>query len=178
MSPRSFFFEATLWVPRPVEEVFPFFADPRNLETITPSWLNFKLLTPLPVEMRVGALIDYRLRLHGIPISWQTEITQWEPPLRFVDIQRRGPYRKWVHYHNFLQRNGGTEVQDQVEYQMFGGALLNRLFVKSDVERIFSYRRRVLTQFLEARPEEPGFREDRGSPAERFSISEGGRFRT
>lgn len=178
MSPRSFFFETTLWVPQPVEEVFPFFADPRNLETITPSWLNFRLLTPFPVEMRVGALIDYRLRLRGIPIHWQTEITLWEPPVRFVDIQRRGPYRRWIHYHNFLQRNGGTEVQDQVEYQMIGGALLNRLFVKSDVERIFSYRRRVLTHFLEVLPGESGTRAARNAPVEASSPSEGGRTRT
>jgi ligand-binding SRPBCC domain-containing protein len=137
---RTFDFSCEQWLPRPLAEVFPFFAAARNLGTITPPWLRFEVLTPEPIEMRVGALIDYRLRWHGLPLPWRTEITAWEPPHRFVDRQLRGPYRLWVHDHRFEERDGGTLVSDRVTYAVPGGALAERLFVRQDVEAIFAFR--------------------------------------
>lgn len=129
-----------VWLPRPIHEVFPFFGDARNLERITPPWLRFNVLTPGEIVMRPGTIIDYRLKLRGIPLAWRSEITAWEPPHRFVDEQRKGPYRLWVHEHRFSERNGGTRAEDIVQYAVLGGELLHRLFVKRDVERIFDYR--------------------------------------
>lgn len=137
-------FSSEIWLPRRPEEVFGFFADARNLQTITPGWLNFVILTAGPISMHVGTLIDYRLRIHGFPVNWRTEITIWEPPYRFVDQQKRGPYRLWIHEHRFLTQAGGTLCTDHVRYAMFGGALVNRLFVRRDVEAIFAFRREVL----------------------------------
>jgi ligand-binding SRPBCC domain-containing protein len=129
-----------LFLPRPLETVFPFFADAGNLEIITPPWLRFEILTPRPITMGTGAFIDYRLRLRGIPLRWQSEITAWEPPHRFVDEQRRGPYRTWIHEHTFVACDGGTEVRDFVRYGVPGGWLADRLLVRRDVRRIFEYR--------------------------------------
>jgi len=143
---KNFLFSTELWLPRPREEVFPFFADARNLEIITPPWLRFETLTPGPIEMRPGARIDYRLRVHGLPIRWQTEIAEWQPPHRFVDQQLRGPYHLWHHTHTFLERNGGTLCRDEVLYRPRGGPLINWLFVRRDVEKIFAYRQQILTQ--------------------------------
>lgn len=127
--------------PWKAEELFPFFANASNLETITPPWLGFRILTPLPITMGSGAEIDYRLTLHGIPIRWTTRITAWEPPRRFVDEQVRGPYRVWRHEHSFEPLEGGTLMTDRVEYAHLGGPLLERLLVRPDVERIFRWRR-------------------------------------
>lgn len=127
-----------------IEELFPFFAEAENLEAITPPWLRFKILSPLPIEMREGALIRYRIRLHGIPISWTTKITAWEPPTRFVDEQQSGPFRSWIHEHTFEEKNGRTIARDHVMYEVPGGALINRLLVRPDLEKIFDYRQEVL----------------------------------
>jgi ligand-binding SRPBCC domain-containing protein len=97
-----------------------------------------------PIEMKPGTRIDYRLRLHGIPLRWQSEITTWEPPHRFVDQQRRGPYPLWVHEHTFLEQYGGTLARDHVEYKVPGGSLINRLLVRPDLEKIFKYRHQRL----------------------------------
>jgi ligand-binding SRPBCC domain-containing protein len=142
MNPKVFCSE--IWLPRPREEVFDFFADAGNLQTLTPDWLDFSVLTPAPIPMRAGAVIDYRLKLHGISIRWQSEITAWEPPRRFVDEQRRGPYRLWIHEHCFETREGGTRVIDRVRYAVPGGRLIDWLFVRRDVERIFQFRREKL----------------------------------
>ena len=139
---------ACMTLPRPRTEVFTFFADPGNLETLTPPWLRFHILTPQPVIMRVGALIDYRLRVHGLPVRWQSEITAWEPPVRFVDEQRRGPYRVWIHEHTFEEGDGGTEVWDRVRYIVLGGRLVNRLLVRRDLRAIFSFRQKRLREIL------------------------------
>src|SRR5690348_414160 len=121
---NHFVFESELWLPRPRDAVFAFFADADNLETITPPWLRFEILTSKPITMRPGALIDYRLRIHGIPIRWQTEIAEWSPPHRFVDIQLRGPYTLWHHTHTFEEQDGGTLCRDLVRYRPLGGALM------------------------------------------------------
>lgn len=142
---------AELWLPQPRDLVFTFFADARNLEAITPPLLHFEIVTPSPIFMRVGARIDYRLRLHGIPLRWQSEITAWDPPLRFVDEQRRGPYRQWIHTHEFEERDGGTLCRDHVVYAVPGGRIINWLLVRRDVERIFTYRQTVLRRQFPAR---------------------------
>lgn len=129
---------------QPREAVFPFFADAMNLQMITPPWLHFEVTTPHPITMQAGCLIDYKLRLHYVPIRWRTEISVWEPPFRFVDRQLRGPYSLWVHEHTFVEVEGGTLVRDQVEYQSMGGPLVHALFVRSDLIKIFEFRRTAL----------------------------------
>jgi len=148
---RTFTFESTQELPAPLEAVFRFFADATNLETITPPWLRFRVTTPQPIEMGEGTLIDYRLRIRGVPVRWQSEITDWDPPHRFVDRQLRGPYRRWVHTHVFEPTADGTLVRDAVEYAVPGGGLVNRLLVRPDVERIFAYRRETLAGLFPAR---------------------------
>ena len=149
---KRYIFKTEQWLPRPLEEVFPFFADAGNLEILTPPWLHFKILTSGPIEMKPGALIAYRLRLHGVPIHWQSEITAWDPPYRFVDEQRRGPYRLWTHEHTFAHRDGGTVIKDRIEYAVPGGALVQKHFVAPDLERIFDYRRRRLHEIFGSIP--------------------------
>jgi ligand-binding SRPBCC domain-containing protein len=140
-------FTTEQWLPRTPEELFPFFADAKNLEELTPDWLRFKILNP-PGSIREGTRIDYRLRLHGIPLRWQSEITVWDPPRRFVDVQRSGPYRTWIHEHRFEPRNGGTVIQDQVQYAPIGGELVRRLLVAPDLEKIFRFRRERLERLF------------------------------
>ena len=137
-------FETELWLPVPREKVFPFFADARNLEVITPPWLNFTVLTPGEIPMRAGAIIDYKLRIHGLPVRWRTEITDWKPPFKICDEQLRGPYRRWTHLHTFEERDGGTLCYDRVFYVVPGGALVNHFFVRHDVKKIFDYRAEAL----------------------------------
>jgi ligand-binding SRPBCC domain-containing protein len=141
---RTYSFDTELWLPIPREELFHFFADARNLQEITPPWLRFEVLNRGPIEMKPGTRIDYRLCLHGIPLRWQSEITTWEPPYRFVDQQRRGPYPFWVHEHTFLEQYGGTLARDHVEYGVPGGSVVNRLLVRPDLEKIFKYRHQRL----------------------------------
>ena len=132
-------------LPRPPQALFPFFGDALNLEAITPPWLGFRVVTPEPVEMGAGTLIEYRLRLHGVRIRWRTTIAVWNPPHRFVDVQLSGPYRMWHHTHDFAPGpDGGTVMTDTVRYALpFGplGELAHRLLVKRDLERIFDFRR-------------------------------------
>jgi ligand-binding SRPBCC domain-containing protein len=127
-------------VPRPREEVFAFFSDALNLERITPPWLQFRVITPAPIQMQVGTEIDYRIRIRVIPARWRSRITVWEPPKRFVDEQVRGPYRIWIHEHRFSDESTGTACEDHVQYAPPGGALINMLFVERDIRNIFSYR--------------------------------------
>jgi ligand-binding SRPBCC domain-containing protein len=137
-----------LWLPRPLAEIFPFFADAANLEKITPPWLSFHVVTPAPIEMRPGALLDYQIKVHGIPIRWRTEIVTWEPPHRFVDVQLTGPYRLWHHTHTFVEKDGGTLCTDDVRYWPRGGRIINALFVRRDVATIFAYRRKRLGEMF------------------------------
>ena len=136
----TFHLARRIWLPRPRDEVFPFFADAANLDRLTPPWLHFRVVTPPPIRMAVGTKIAYRLRLHGVPIRWESEITEWDPPHGFVDEQRRGPYRLWSHHHLFEEVDGGTVSSDLVRYGVFGGRLVDRLFIRRDLERIFDYR--------------------------------------
>ena len=129
----------------PPSEVFPFFADARNLEAITPPLLSFRLLTPDPVTMGVGTFLQYALRLHGVPVRWDTLIQEWDPPERFVDVQVRGPYRLWHHTHELLPVDGGaaTLMRDTVRYALpfgFFGEVARRTVVRPDLEAIFAFR--------------------------------------
>src|SRR5689334_5534847 len=121
--PHTYLLEQTQNIPRPLEEVFDFFSRAENLETLTPDSVRFKILTPLPIEMKAGTLIDYQIRISGIPVKWRTEIIEWEPGKRFRDIQLFGPYNKWDHLHVFESIPGGTRMKDYVEYQMPLGPL-------------------------------------------------------
>jgi len=137
-------FQCELWLPLPPDQLFPFFADAANLDAITPSWLHFQIVTPLPIAMKTGALIDYRLRVRGLPVRWRTRISAWQPPYRFMDEQLRGPYRQWIHEHTFEAREGGTLARDRVCYAVPLDFLLHRWFVRPDIERIFRFRSEAL----------------------------------
>ena len=145
---RVFNFHNEVCVPTSVDETFEFFADAHNLERLTPSLLRFEILTPSPIEMKAGTLIDYRLRVRGVPLRWQSEITVWEPPYRFIDEQRKGPYSLWVHEHTFRAETDGTIAEDHLQYAVPGGTLINRLFVSGDVRKIFEFRSQRLLQIL------------------------------
>ena len=138
-------------LPGPPADVFAFFADAGNLEAITPPLLRFRVVTPVPIVMGPGTLIRYRLRVHGVPLGWLTEITRWEPPHRFVDEQRTGPYALWQHTHTFEADGEETIMRDVVRYRIgFApvGTLANALVVRRDVERIFDYRAERVAQLL------------------------------
>lgn len=159
---RCFVLDRGVTVPAPIQDVFPFFADPANLEAITPPWLNFRIRTPRPIPMAVGTLIDYTIGLRGVPMRWRTRITEYDPGdpgsgklPRFVDEQIRGPYARWRHEHTFEPAPGGsTIVRDRVEYRLkwWGGGstplgrLVHRLLVRPDLERIFDFRERAMRE--------------------------------
>lgn len=145
---KTFTLASHIWLPRPVDEVFAFFADAGNLDRLTPPWMSFRIVTPQPIEMRPGTRIDYGLRVRGVPLRWQSEITAWAPPHRFADEQRRGPYRLWVHEHTFQESRDGTVCADHVRYAVWGGSLVNRLFVSKDLARIFAYRCEKLAEIF------------------------------
>ncbi len=136
---------------RPLPEVFAFFADAANLQAITPEFLDFRIVTPLPIAMREGELIDYRLRLCGVPFSWRTRIETWEPGAHFTDRQVRGPYVLWHHQHEFHETDGGTRMIDTVDYQLpFGplGHATHAVFVRAALARIFDHRARRIEELL------------------------------
>ena len=141
----------------PIERVFAFFSDAGNLEAITPPFVRFHILTPRPIELGAGTLIDYSLKLRGIGFKWKSEITAWEPPMagrsgRFVDEQRKGPYRYWIHEHQFERvpgQPGQTAVIDHVRYVVPGGALVHALFVREQLGQIFAYRAEATRRLIE-----------------------------
>jgi len=136
-------------VPRPLDEVFAFFADAGNLEAITPPLLRFRVLTPQPITMGSGTIITYRLHLYGIPLRWRTVIADWSPGGRFIDVQVRGPYRSWRHLHEFQATPQGTRIHDYVTYRLpFGrlGALFGLPLVRRSLRTIFDYRQRVIAE--------------------------------
>lgn len=127
-------------VPASLDDVFEFYSNAMNLERITPPWMNFRVVSKPPIDMHVGRLIDYKLKVMGLPLRWQSEITAWEPKRRFIDEQRRGPYKFWEHEHTFEEVDGGVRVCDEVQYAVPGGAIIHRLKVRPDIEKIFAYR--------------------------------------
>lgn len=133
---------ATLTIERPIDEVFSFFSRAENLAVITPPELGFHIRTALPIVMQVGTLIDYKIKLHGLPMHWRTLISAWDPPNRFVDEQLKGPYAEWIHTHTFTAVGKGTRIDDEVTYRLpFGplGAVAHPL-IRRQLSRIFSYR--------------------------------------
>lgn len=134
-----------------MQEVFAFFADARNLEAITPPWLGFRIPSPKMIVMAPGTLIEYRLRWHRLPIRWITEIRRWDPPTSFMDVQLRGPYRLWEHTHLFQAVDGGTRMCDVVRYALpfgFLGRIAHACVVKADLDRIFDFRARKVSELL------------------------------
>ncbi len=138
-------------VPRELPEVFAFFSRAQNLEVITPSWLNFKILTVTPEPIQQGTLIHYSLRLHGIPLLWTSKIIEWNPPHRFVDLQLRGPYKLWRHEHHFEALDDGTLITDTVTLALpFGilGQIAYKIKIRSDVQKIFAFREGKIRAFF------------------------------
>lgn len=142
--------ETETLLPAPLDEVFPFFAEAENLERITPPELAFDIVTPLPVKMATGTVLDYRLRLAGIPFRWRSHIAVWDPPFRFVDEQWVGPYAEWVHLHTFESAPEGTWVRDRVRYRLplHPSSLLVAALVRRQLHRIFTYRARAVRELL------------------------------
>ena len=150
-SPRGGYrLESAQFLPRPRDEIFEFFSDAFQLETLTPDFLHFKVLTPPPIQIGHGTLIDYRLRLHGIPLRWRSRISVWEKPFRFVDEQVWGPYRRWNHEHRFEEVEDGTLCRDVVDYSVWGGRPIEALFVRPDVRKIFAFRQAKLRELFAA----------------------------
>jgi ligand-binding SRPBCC domain-containing protein len=145
---KTFLFKSQRMVDQPLTKVFEFFSNAHNLALITPPSLHLEILTPAPIEIFAGTRIDYQLKLHGIPIRWQTEITEWNPPHGFLDEQRHGPYRLWRHAHTFDETEDGVVVNDSIEYAVWGGGLIEKLFVRPDLERIFAYRSEQLDEIF------------------------------
>jgi ligand-binding SRPBCC domain-containing protein len=144
-------FEQEQLVRRARGEVFAFFADPANLERLTPDSLRFEIRSPQPIAMRSGATIEYQISLFGLKFRWRTLIESFDPESGFVDIQTKGPYRSWRHSHGFSDAPGGTLVRDRVEYELpFGpfGEIVGRLFVERQIRRIFDYRRAAIEEVL------------------------------
>lgn len=137
----------TQWIPRPSDEVFEFFTKETNLQKLTPPWLHFTVLSKSTPQIESGTLINYQLKLFGVPVKWQTRIEEWEPGERFVDNQLSGPYSMWHHTHSFVDENGGTRMQDTIRYRLpFGrlGDLAAAWKVHRQVNGIFTYRRQVI----------------------------------
>ena len=130
---------------KPIHQVFEFFSKAENLQRITPPLLDFKILTPLPIEMKEGTLIDYKLKVRGLPMTWRTRIELWQPPFKFIDLQLKGPYKLWHHTHEFVSLSENqTLMKDRVEYDVgFGilGEIANHLIVKGDIQKIFTFRK-------------------------------------
>jgi len=148
---NEYMLKRTQTVSKAIGDVFSFFADAGNLDTLTPPWLRFEIVTPRPIELKPGALIEYRLRWHGLRIAWVTRIEEWSPPHRFVDTQIRGPYKLWHHTHEFAPANGGTSMTDIVRYALpLGpiGRIAHAIAVRRDVAKIFDYRFRRIAELF------------------------------
>jgi ligand-binding SRPBCC domain-containing protein len=155
---KTYRLQTALWLPQSRQRIFAFFSDPRNLEKITPPWLRFEILSN-ELALGRGTRIHYRLRIRGLPIRWQSAITAWEPPTRFIDQQTRGPYKTWVHEHTFDEYEGGTIAGDNVVYAVPGGKLVQKILVEPDLERIFQYRHEVLRSIFNPTRLQPSGRE-------------------
>ena len=132
------------YINKPLSQVFPFFERPENLSMLTPNWLNFKIKTPSPIQMKTDAKIEYSIKLFGIPMKWETEIIKYSPPFLFIDEQKKGPYKKWVHTHSFEEINGKVLMKDKIDYDLYGGILkhlIHKFFVKPSITKIFEFRK-------------------------------------
>jgi uncharacterized protein (TIGR01777 family) len=139
------------WVAKSVGEIFNFFSDAKNLEILTPPWLNFKILKVSTERMQEGTRLDYRLQLHGIPFYWQSLITDWRAGVRFSDRQTRGPYAFWHHTHEFIEKDGGTVIRDRAKYKVplgVPGDVVLHGFIRRDLEKIFSYRHAKIAELF------------------------------
>lgn len=144
-----------IFVPAPLEDVFSFFSNAENLNLITPPWLYFKILTPLPIVMKKNAFIDYSIKLLGLRMTWSTEITVWQPPAKFVDRQIKGPYRVWEHTHLFEEKGEGTQMEDVIQYAVPGfvlSPLVHFLFVRPRLEKIFTFRENSILEYFDRKP--------------------------
>jgi ligand-binding SRPBCC domain-containing protein len=144
--------ETVTIIKRPLTEVFGFFSKAENLNLLTPPELQFSILTPTPIVMKQGQIIDYRIKLSGIPFNWKTEICEWNPPFRFVDQQLKGPYVRWHHTHRFIEKDGFTEMTDRIEFLSPGWIfepIINMLFVERKVKQIFDFRKKQLDSIFE-----------------------------
>ena len=147
----EFLFAVSQTFDLPREKVFPFFADAENLEQITPPELGFHIVTPRPIDIKQGTLIDYKLSLHGFPVKWRTEITHWEPPFEFIDMQLSGPYKQWIHLHRFTETEPGkTLMEDEVRYRLPLEPLgdIAHFLIKRQLKYIFDYRREAVAELL------------------------------
>ena len=145
---KEFLLETQQTISKPRDEVFEFFSNAENLEFLTPDFLNFNILTSLPIEMHVGAEIEYRLKLYGVPIRWKSLITAWHPYESFVDEQIKGPYAKWIHTHIFESIGQTCLIKDRVNYKVLGDSLTNKVFVSSNLKTIFKYRKKRLMEYF------------------------------
>lgn len=148
---RTYCFERQQFIARPLDEVFAFFSDASNLGLITPDWLHFRIFTPQPIAMQAGTLIDYQIKLFSVPMRWRTRIDYFDPPHQFIDRQVRGPYKFWLHTHEFKATDGGTLITDRVEYQLRLGPIgwiANKVFVARTLARIFDHRAETITRLL------------------------------
>ncbi len=142
-----FIFEQRQEIDKELYEIFPFFEKPENLGEITPTWINFKINGNKKMKMQENAEFNYTIKMYGIPIRWKTLITKYEPPYLFVDVQKKGPYKKWIHHHHFEEKGGKTIMIDKVEYDLYGGPikkLINKLFIERSVKKIFQFRKEVI----------------------------------
>tara|TARA_B100001250_G_scaffold388431_1_gene386676 strand:+ start:86 stop:547 length:462 start_codon:yes stop_codon:yes gene_type:complete len=138
-------------ISKPIEEVFSFFAKPENLALITPRKLDFKILTPIPIRMKEGQLIDYTIKLFKKEIRWKTLITEYDKPKKFIDQQLKGPYSMWHHTHTFNDHGTYVEMIDEISYSVpFGiiGQIVNSIFIKRDLLDIFEYRKKVIDKYF------------------------------
>jgi hypothetical protein len=147
---HTYLLEREQWLPKPIGEVFAFFSRPENLQQITPRWLDFRMVET-PKELKPVSLIRYRLRWHGVPVRWTTEITEWNPPHGFVDRELKGPYVLWNHEHLFTEKDGGTTMRDRVAYALplaWAGRIAHWALVRSDVESIFDFREEMMARLF------------------------------
>jgi hypothetical protein len=144
-------YQQVTYINRPIYEVFDFFSKAENLNKLTPPILDFKILTPMPIKMGTGTLIDYKIKLNGISFFWKTKITAWENNKRFEDTQIKGPYKIWIHEHLFEEIGGQVKMTDTVQYQSPGWILeplINKLYIRRKVEEIFSFRNQELDKLF------------------------------
>lgn len=148
---KTYTLEYNQFVSQPIELVFKFFEKPENLKKLTPNNLGFKILTPSPIKMNIGRLIDYTIRIFGINFHWRTIITDYKPDSKFADEQLKGPYSFWHHTHNFEPSNGGTQINDKVVYALplgIFGRIAHSLFVRTSLHKIFSYRVKIINELF------------------------------